>query len=140
MIVIRSFDVNKPGSEVDEIKGGVASGSILRGVLKMNQFIEVQPGIVNKDQSGNIKCTPYTRGLFHYMMNKMSCNLLYLGPGGLIGVGTTMDSTLTRAVGWFGQCAQVKGRRLLLSLRVEKHCRLVGWGQTEAGVTLQIPP
>ncbi|MCL7040194.1 hypothetical protein MKW94_014389, partial [Papaver nudicaule] len=30
MIVIRSFDVNKPGSEVDEIKGGVAGGSILR--------------------------------------------------------------------------------------------------------------
>lgn len=29
MIVIRSFDVNKPGSEVDEIKGGVAGGSIL---------------------------------------------------------------------------------------------------------------
>lgn len=30
MIVIRSFDVNKPGFEVDEIKGGVAGGSILR--------------------------------------------------------------------------------------------------------------
>lgn len=30
MIVIRSFDVNKPGAEVDEIKGGVAGGSILR--------------------------------------------------------------------------------------------------------------
>ena len=30
MIVIRSFDVNKPGSEVDELKGGVAGGSILQ--------------------------------------------------------------------------------------------------------------
>jgi len=30
MIVIRSFDVNKPGAEVEEIKGGVAGGSILR--------------------------------------------------------------------------------------------------------------
>ena len=29
MIVIRSFDVNKPGAEVDDIKGGVAGGSIL---------------------------------------------------------------------------------------------------------------
>lgn len=29
MIVIRSFDVNRPGSEVDDIKGGVAGGSIL---------------------------------------------------------------------------------------------------------------
>ncbi|KAJ6347676.1 hypothetical protein OIU76_004205 [Salix suchowensis] len=45
MIVIRSFDVNKPGYEVDEIRGGVAGGSILRGVLKVNQFIEVRPWV-----------------------------------------------------------------------------------------------
>jgi translation initiation factor 2 subunit 3 len=30
MIVIRSFDVNKPGSEVDDLRGGVAGGSILQ--------------------------------------------------------------------------------------------------------------
>jgi len=29
------FDVNKPGCEVDDLKGGVAGGSILRGVLKV---------------------------------------------------------------------------------------------------------
>lgn len=34
MIVIRSFDVNKPGAEIEELKGGVAGGSILCGVLK----------------------------------------------------------------------------------------------------------
>ncbi len=33
--VIRSFDVNKPGCEVQDLKGGVAGGSILRGVLKV---------------------------------------------------------------------------------------------------------
>ena len=33
--VIRSFDVNKPGCEVKDLKGGVAGGSILRGVLKV---------------------------------------------------------------------------------------------------------
>ena len=36
LIVIRSFDVNKPGAEVEELKGGVAGGSILRGVLKVS--------------------------------------------------------------------------------------------------------
>jgi len=35
LIVIRSFDVNKPGAEVDVLRGGVAGGSILRGVLKV---------------------------------------------------------------------------------------------------------
>ena len=34
--VIRSFDVNKPGAEVDDLKGGVAGGSILRGVLRVS--------------------------------------------------------------------------------------------------------
>lgn len=33
LIVIRSFDVNKPGSEVTDLKGGVAGGSILKGSL-----------------------------------------------------------------------------------------------------------
>ena len=28
--------MNKPGSEVDDLKGGVAGGSILRGVLKVS--------------------------------------------------------------------------------------------------------
>lgn len=35
LIVIRSFDVNKPGAEVHELKGGVAGGSLLKGVLKV---------------------------------------------------------------------------------------------------------
>jgi len=39
MIVIRSFDVNKPGSEVDDLKGGVAGGSITKGVLKVRLHI-----------------------------------------------------------------------------------------------------
>lgn len=34
-LVIRSFDVNKPGCEVEELKGGVAGGSILCGVLRV---------------------------------------------------------------------------------------------------------
>ena len=37
--VIRSFDVNKPGCEVEDLRGGVAGGSILRGVLKVTQIV-----------------------------------------------------------------------------------------------------
>lgn len=37
--VIRSFDVNKPGCEVDDLKGGVAGGSILKGVLKVRVYL-----------------------------------------------------------------------------------------------------
>lgn len=39
LIVVRSFDVNKPGSEVEQLKGGVAGGSILRGFFaKFNSY------------------------------------------------------------------------------------------------------
>eukprot|EP00055_Hartaetosiga_balthica_P011234 m.50376 g.50376 ORF g.50376 m.50376 type:complete len:323 (+) comp7509_c0_seq1:91-1059(+) len=37
LTVIRSFDVNKPGCEIDELQGGVAGGSILIGVIKKGQ-------------------------------------------------------------------------------------------------------
>jgi translation initiation factor 2 gamma subunit (eIF-2gamma) len=33
----RSFDINKPGTEVEELMGGIAGGSILQGVLKVGQ-------------------------------------------------------------------------------------------------------
>ena len=45
LIVIRSFDVNKPGAEADDLQGGVAGGSILKGILKLGQEIEILPGI-----------------------------------------------------------------------------------------------
>lgn len=41
VVVIRSFDVNKPGCEVDDLKGGVAGGSILKGVLKVRVVLSM---------------------------------------------------------------------------------------------------
>jgi len=101
MIVIRSFDVNKPGAEVEEIQGGVAGGSILQGVLKVGQDIEVRPGIVTKDADGKIQCKPIMTRIVSLFAEQ---NLLqYAVPGGLIGVGTTCDPTLTRADRLVGQ-------------------------------------
>ena len=69
--------------------------------MKVNQNIEVRPGIVLKDESGNIKCTPiYSRIVSLYAEQN---ELQYAVPGGLIGVGTTMDPTLTRADRLVGQ-------------------------------------
>lgn len=48
MIVIRSFDVNKPGSSINDLKGGIAGGSILQGVIKVGDEIEIRPGIVEE--------------------------------------------------------------------------------------------
>jgi len=32
-----------------------------------------------------------------------------------------------------------KGEKIALSRRVEKHWRLIGWGQIQAGITLEVP-
>ncbi|KAL0020659.1 hypothetical protein WJX79_004064 [Trebouxia sp. C0005] len=101
MIVIRSFDVNKPGSEVDDLKGGVAGGSILQGVLRKGQEIEIRPGIVTKDAEGRAACIPIYSRIITLLAEQN--DLQYAVPGGLIGVGTTVDPTLTRADRLVGQ-------------------------------------
>merc|ERR1711916_349445 len=86
LIVIRSFDVNKPGCAVEELTGGVAGGSILQGVLKVGDEIEVRPGIVSKDTDGAGKCVPILSKILSLKAEKNE--LQYAVPGGLIGVGT----------------------------------------------------
>jgi len=95
LIVIRSFDVNKPGSEVEELKGGVAGGSILMGVLRVGQEVEIRPGIVTRDEKGQHQCKPIMSRVvsLHAEQN----HLQFAVPGGLIGVGTLIDPTLCRA-------------------------------------------
>lgn len=83
LIVIRSFDVNKPGSEIHELKGGVAGGSILTGVLRLGDEIEIRPGVITKDSDGKIKCMPiYSQIVSLYAEHN---NLKFAVPGGLIG-------------------------------------------------------
>lgn len=101
LIVIRSFDVNKPGSEIDELKGGVAGGSILSGVLRLGQEIEVRPGIVTKDAEGKIHCRPIYSRIVSLLAEQNE--LKFAVPGGLIGVGTKIDPTLCRADRLVGQ-------------------------------------
>uniref|UniRef100_A0A0R3RTZ4 protein-synthesizing GTPase n=1 Tax=Elaeophora elaphi TaxID=1147741 RepID=A0A0R3RTZ4_9BILA len=94
LIVIRSFDVNKPGSEVENLKGGVAGGSILRGILRIGQEIEVRPGIVSKSSDGKVQCRPIFSRIVSLFAEQNQ--LQYAVPGGLIGVGTKIDPTLCR--------------------------------------------
>ncbi|CAG2064748.1 unnamed protein product, partial [Timema podura] len=83
LIVIRSFDVNKPGCEVEDLKGGVAGGSILRGVLKVGMEIEVRPGLVSKDSEGKLTCRPIFSRIVSLFAEQNE--LQYAVPGGLIG-------------------------------------------------------
>ncbi|KAM5331889.1 eukaryotic translation initiation factor 2 subunit 3, Y-linked-like [Glossophaga mutica] len=118
LIVIKSFDVNKPGCEVDDLKGGVAGGSILKGVLKVGQEIEFRPGIVSKDSEGKLM---YKSIFFKHN------NLQYAAPGGLIGVGTKIDPTLCWADRMVGQVAGAVGALPEIFTELEISYCLLRW-------------
>ncbi len=90
MVVLRSFDVNKPGTEISSLVGGVLGGSVVKGELKIGDEVEISPGLA--DDRG--KYTPLlTRvaslGTGVGMAEKV-------GPGGLVSVGTFLDPSLTK--------------------------------------------
>lgn len=39
-LVIRSFDINKPGTDIDNLKGGIVGGSISKGVFKVSFYYD----------------------------------------------------------------------------------------------------
>jgi translation initiation factor 2 subunit 3 len=49
MLVVRSFDVNKPGAEIEELNGGILGGALVQGELKVGDEIEIGPGVKSKE-------------------------------------------------------------------------------------------
>jgi len=140
MIVIRSFDVNKPGEDAKSLKGGVAGGSILRGILKIDDEIEVRPGIVSKNSDGSIVCTPIFSRIVS--LSSEANDLNYAVPGGLIGVGTIIDPTLTRADRLVGHVLGLKGLLPEVYSEVEINFyllrRLLGVKTTQGGKAAKV--
>lgn len=108
LIVIRSFDVNKPGSTVDELKGGVAGGSILSGVFKIGQEVEIRPGKVFTDQTGKFICQPLRTRIVSLFAE--GNDLQFAVPGGLIGVGTLVDPILCKGDKLLGNVMTAVGK------------------------------
>ncbi|GJJ09249.1 hypothetical protein Clacol_003471 [Clathrus columnatus] len=108
LIIIRSFDVNKPGAEIDNLKGGVAGGSLLTGVLTVGMEVEIRPGVVTRDVQGNHRCRPILSRIVTLLAEKN--DLKFAVPGGLIGVGTQIDPTLCRADRLVGQVLGAVGK------------------------------
>lgn len=140
LIVIRSFDVNKPGTEVDELKGGVAGGSILTGIIRIGDQIEVRPGIVTKDDEGRIQCRPILSKVVSLFAEHN--DLQFAVPGGLIGVGTKIDPTLCRADRLVGQVLGSKGNLPEVYIELEINYfllrRLLGVKSDDKGKTTKV--
>lgn len=123
MHVARSFDINKPGSGTDSIKGGVIGGTLIQGTFKIGDIIEIRPGISNNGQW--ITLTSEIIGL-----NANGKDVDEIGPGGLIGIATKLDPSLTKADSLSGSVAGEEGTLpdVLNSFKMEAHLleRVVG--------------
>lgn len=115
MSIVRSFDVNKPGP-VDDLIGGVIGGTIQSGVVMPGDLIEIRPGYFYKRFDGRVGVRP----LFTYVASLRSetTALEYAVPGGLIGIGTTLDPAMTRANRLVGHIAGRPGTLPSITKRI----------------------
>ncbi|MEE6485875.1 hypothetical protein FKM82_014439 [Ascaphus truei] len=119
-IVIKSFDINKSECEFDDLKGDVAGGSILKGVLKVGQEIEVQPGIVSKDSEGKLICKPIFSKIVSFFVNTMTTTICCSGRPYLCWSFSAVKTDLGEIV-LTNLCAQKLREKIAVSRRVEKH-------------------
>lgn len=123
MLLARSFDINRPGTEIDDIQGGVVGGSLIRGKLEEGEEIEIRPGI-------------QVDGKWQKVVTEAS-SILHGGkpveegkPGGLLAVETELDPSLTKSDGLSGNVLGKKGElpetTETLEIEVELMDRLVG--------------
>lgn len=106
MIVIRSFDINKPGTLIQKLQGGVIGGSLVSGVIRLGDEIEVRPGLVVK-KAGKFVCTPFFAKVISLKAEKTPLEEAI--PGGLIGVGTTLDPSFCKSDRLVGMVMGLRG-------------------------------
>jgi translation initiation factor 2 subunit 3 len=99
MFVLRSFDVNKPGTSIDELTGGVVGGSISQGKFKVGDEIEIRPGLKVEKQGRTFYESIFTEIT---SLNVGGKNVKEAQSGGLVGIGTYLDPSLTKADGLTG--------------------------------------
>ncbi len=54
MLVARSFDINKPGTKIKKITGGVLGGTVKSGSFKVGDEIEIVPGYMVQEKNQRI--------------------------------------------------------------------------------------
>jgi translation initiation factor 2 subunit 3 len=92
-VIARSFDINKPGTSVDKLHGGVLGGALKRGVLKVGDEIEIRPGILIKEKNQEFYEPVKTRITSIY---RGSYDIKEAVPGGSLAIETELDMALTK--------------------------------------------
>ncbi len=127
MFVARSFDINKPGSNPLQLKGGVLGGALKQGRLKVGDEIEIRPGM-RIEKFGKVEWVPIRTKIIGLQTGGV--NVESVGPGGSIGVMTTLDPGMTHADNLMGSVVGHPGKlpETIEKLRLKIHLldRVVG--------------
>jgi translation initiation factor 2 subunit 3 len=101
-LIGRSFDINKPGTQVKDLKGGVIGGSLTQGKIRLGDRIQIKPGIYLNEKWKTLETKVV--GIRHGEVDVEECK-----PGGLVGILTELDPSLTKSDSLVGNVA---GRNL----------------------------
>ncbi len=105
-LVARSFDINKPGTSIDNLKGGVLGGILKKGILKVGDEIEIKPGLSMKKAHKQVYKTLTTKIL---SLHKGIRSVKEVLPGASISIETGLDPFLTKTDSLTGCIVSRKG-------------------------------
>jgi translation initiation factor 2 subunit 3 len=106
MFVARSFDINRPGTTWSDLKGGVVGGSLVQGKLTPGDDLELRPGR-EVEEGGQSEWRPIETEVRSLQAGGQTVE--EVRPGGLLGVGTGLDPSLTKGDALAGQLAGEPG-------------------------------
>jgi len=94
LFIARSFDINKPGSQIDNFIGGVLGGSLQQGKLSVGDEIEILPGYGVEGKNQKIY-KPLTTKIVGLMTGGEKVK--EITPGGSIAVLTGLDPSIVKS-------------------------------------------
>jgi translation initiation factor 2 subunit 3 len=106
MYVARSFDINRPGTKWGGLLGGVLGGSLVQGELGTGEEIELRPGR-EVEEEGQTEWRSVSTDVRSIQAGGEPVESA--SPGGLLGVGTGLDPSLTKGDALAGQVAGPPG-------------------------------
>lgn len=105
-LIARSFDINKPGTAVENLHGGILGGVLKRGKLKIGDMIEIKPGYTYKKQNQVNYKTISSKII---SLHKGNFPINEVSSGGSIAIETELDPSLTKADSLSGSVSSLKG-------------------------------
>src|SRR3989338_10630683 len=94
MFVARSFDINKPGTPISTITGGVLGGSLKQGILKAGTKVEISPGRAISEK-GIEKWIPLQTKVVDLKTEGKTVQEVH--PGGSIALLTQLDPSIVKS-------------------------------------------